>query len=469
MERLPTMADRSNWTEKEIKATDIFIEKMRIKYGDRFTYDKTKYIHSRTEVIITCLKHGDFTRQPVNLLKNYTCPACGKENFKKATTLTTEQYIERARKKHGDLYIYDVSIYTGAFDPINIRCKIHGIFTQRASHHLDGRGCQKCGGNAVPTQEEVIARFRAYHGDSYKYYKVDYKNDYTRVIVTCELHGDFLVTPGAHYKGGYCYECKVMILTDQFITEAHKIHRDQWDYSFVRYENCKKHIYIRCPKHGIFRQTPSAHISGQGCYNCGQGIKSNEEFITQSRTCHEIVYGYTKVQYKNNREKVIITCIDGGHGDFLQSPASHLRGAGCPYCLNKTEGILKKWLEDKYIIVPQATFDWCKNIFHLPFDFCIEKYKLLIELDGRQHFEQVLNWDSPEEVAERDRYKEKCALENGYSIIRMLQEDVYYNREDWKSKLEQNIKQYTKPTILLFSPKYDELDIEHNFEKLIIK
>jgi hypothetical protein len=44
----------------------------------------------------------------------------------------------------------------------------------------------------------------------------------------------------------------------------------------------------------------------------------------------------------------------------------------------------------------QKTFDWCKNINHLPFDFYIPQFNLLIELDGPQHFRQVQNWDTPE-------------------------------------------------------------------------
>jgi len=31
-------------------------------------------------------------------------------------------------------------------------------------------------------------------------------------------------------------------------------------------------------------------------------------------------------------------------------------------------------------------------------------------LDGRQHFEQVLNWGTPEENRKRDFHKQKCVL-----------------------------------------------------------
>lgn len=60
-----------------------------------------------------------------------------------------------------------------------------------------------------------------------------------------------------------------------------------------------------------------------------------------------------------------------------------------------------------------------KNKKYLPYDFVI--HKIIIELDGLQHFQQVGNWKSPTENLIRDKYKEDCANNNGYSIIRILQ------------------------------------------------
>ena len=45
-----------------------------------------------------------------------------------------------------------------------------------------------------------------------------------------------------------------------------------------------------------------------------------------------IKYGYSKVKYKNNNTKVIITC--NIHGDFEQTPDNHFNGAGCSKCAN---------------------------------------------------------------------------------------------------------------------------------------
>jgi very-short-patch-repair endonuclease len=117
------------------------------------------------------------------------------------------------------------------------------------------------------------------------------------------------------------------------------------------------------------------------------------------------------------------------------------RGVWCSFCVNKTELILFD------ILVPihptlkrQFKVDWCKKIKRLPFDFVIEDLKIIIELDGKQHFKQTSNWVSPEETKTNDLYKMKCANENGFSVIRLLQDDVYKNRYDWLGELNANIE-----------------------------
>ena len=111
-------------------------------------------------------------------------------------------------------------------------------------------------------------------------------------------------------------------------------------------------------------------------------------------------------------------------------------GNWCPFCKNKTEGKLYSKLLPIYpTIITQFKQEWCKKIHHLPFDFCIPEYKIIIELDGPQHFRQVSNWSSPEEQFENDKYKEKYANDNDYSIIRILQEDVLNDRYDWLTEL----------------------------------
>ena len=94
----------------------------------------------------------------------------------------------------------------------------------------------------------------------------------------------------------------------------------------------------------------------------------------------------------------------------------------------------------------QCKFEWCKDKDFLKFDFLIEELKIIIELDGHQHFIQVMNWSSPEDNLNRDIYKMKTANKNGYTIIRILQKDVYANKDSWDKKLLDAIKNNNKIT-----------------------
>jgi hypothetical protein len=62
-----------------------------------------------------------------------------------------------------------------------------------------------------------------------------------------------------------------------------------------------------------------------------------------------------------------------------------------------------------------------------------------VEQDGPQHFKQIGNWQTPELTKINDIYKMKCANENRYSMIRLLQKDIWHNRYDWLHELLENI------------------------------
>lgn len=118
-------------------------------------------------------------------------------------------------------------------------------------------------------------------------------------------------------------------------------------------------------------------------------------------------------------------------------------GRWCPNCKNKTETKLLKWLKEKFDVIPQATFEWaiCESTKHnYIYDFFLPQLNLIIELDGDQHFRQVSNWNPPESTQERDIDKMLLALQNDVHVIRIYQEDVYYDKELWETQLSNLIK-----------------------------
>jgi len=118
-------------------------------------------------------------------------------------------------------------------------------------------------------------------------------------------------------------------------------------------------------------------------------------------------------------------------------------GCGCPFCKNKTEAKVLDFLKKHYPdVFTQLKLESCKNITYLPYDFCIPSVKVIIELDGRQHFKHIkLFKNNVQNSIERDIYKMQKAESEGYRVIRIFQEDVYDNNEKW---LEENLLSHIK-------------------------
>jgi len=121
------------------------------------------------------------------------------------------------------------------------------------------------------TTDQFIEKARSIHGDRYDYSKVDYVNAHKAVVITCPEHGDFNKTPDAHLrKKQGCARCSGFnkLNTDTFIAKAKLIHGDKYDYSKVCFIKLQKEVTIICSVHGDFQQIPYNHLSGSGCSKC---------------------------------------------------------------------------------------------------------------------------------------------------------------------------------------------------------
>ena len=251
------------------KTKEEFIAKAKLVHGDKYDYSKVEYVGALTKVCIICPKHGEFCQEANSHLRGQGCPKCKYEK----QTCTTDEFIAKAKKIHGDKYDYSKVEYVGALTKVCIICPKHGEFCQEANSHLRGQGCPKCKyEKQTCTTDEFIAKAKKIHGDKYDYSKVEYVNRKTKVCIICPKHGEFWQTPSAHLRGQGCPKCKSKkqtCTTDEFIAKAKKIHGDKYDYSKVEYVNRKTKVCIICPKHGEFWQTPNHHLSGCGCPKCG--------------------------------------------------------------------------------------------------------------------------------------------------------------------------------------------------------
>lgn len=180
-------------------------------------------------------------------------------------------FIKRAVEIHGNTYGYHKVDYHSGHKPVTLVCSHHGDFYKTPVAHLTPGGCSLCSGKAPLTTDTFISASIKVHGEKYNYEKVNYINKNTKVIITCNKHGDFLQTPDAHKRGNGCPLCKIercTYTTDDFIAKAREVHGDKYDYSTVVYTHSKDTVSIGCPLHGTFSQPAVNHLRGYGCSKC---------------------------------------------------------------------------------------------------------------------------------------------------------------------------------------------------------
>lgn len=426
----------------------IFIERAKAIHGDKYDYSKVNYVDSKTKVCIICQEHGEFWQFTHNHLKGCGCPKCSNN-----ARYTTEEYIRMLQAKHPNSpYSFDEVIYDNNHSPILLRCKEHGLFsTLPSSLNKKLTECPLCQKKRISEQmtdttESFLEKSYNIHQDKYDTSKVHYVNAKTKVCFICHQkdkygneHGEFWQLPSTNLKGCGCPKCSNEHLWDKrkdkqstasFIEKANISHNGKYSYNNSVYNGTKTKLCITCPEHGDFWMLPYAHLNGQGCPKCGRitlasyFVKDLNEIIKEANIVHNNKYDYSKAIYKNYNTKMCIICTK--HGDFWQSPNSHLHGHGCPLCaIGKNSSIG----EDKLVnftksLINDEVITNSRNI--IPpneLDIYIPKLKVAIEYNG-------LYWHSINFVDEDYHLNkaEKCN-QKGIRLIQIF-EDEFETKED---------------------------------------
>lgn len=411
------------------KTTEEFIKEAREAHGDKYDYSKTEYNGSHNKVCIICPKHGEFWQMAKDHLRGQGCSKCGAdEMWKKRGRVTTEDFIEKAMKVHGDKYDYSKVNYKKSNIKVCIICPEHGEFMITPNNHLNGHGCPKCKGWGKTT-EDLIKEFKSVHGDAYDYSKVEYKTMKTKVCIICPKHGEFWQLPYVHLKGQGCDKCgdekisqKLSLTKEEFIEKAKAVHGDKYDYSKVEYKNNQSKVCIICPEHGEFWQIPNNHIRGEMCPKCASHRSyayTLDEFIEKAREVHGDKYDYSKAEYVNGDTPIKIICPI--HGEFAQKPSLHLQGCGCKKCHdNRMEREWRLTLEKHNIEYIQ---EYSNGFGMMKLDFFLPEYNVAIECQGMQHFEPVRFGGDNDIVeafkscVERDQKKKMLCEEKGIKLF----------------------------------------------------
>ena len=349
------------------KNTSEFIKEAKEIHEDRYDYSKVAYRRNNDKVKIICLKHGEFEQAPLKHINGKQgCPQCGNESTHDKQRMTIVEFIEEAKKVHGGKYDYSLTKYINYKNDVDIICPTHGKFNQSPSNHLHGKGCKYCGGTT----------------------KLD---------------------------------------TNLFIFNAKKIHGDKYNYSNVKFIDSRTPIKIICPEHGAFEQLPNNHTSKkQGCYECLGKVFDNRTFIKKANEIHYNKYDYSKIVYVNSITPITIICSE--HGEFEQSPNSHLNGSTCPMCSIKdtTENKLKDFITSLSVDITGNT----RKIIHpLELDIYIPNHNIAIEYNG-------LYWHSEEHKDKNYHINKTLECEKqSIKLIHIFEDEWIHKEEIVKSRL----------------------------------
>jgi hypothetical protein len=136
-----------------------FMEEARVIHGDKYDYSIIQdIINKDRKVQIICPEHGVFWQSPHHHVKlQHGCPVCGIAKSSVSGTLTTEDFITRAKEIHGDKYNYSRTVYTRSKKKVQIICPKHGIFEQLPVCHIDqAQGCPRCTHRTSRWENEII-------------------------------------------------------------------------------------------------------------------------------------------------------------------------------------------------------------------------------------------------------------------------------------------------------------------------
>lgn len=287
------------------------------------------------------------------------------------------------------------------------------------------------------TIDEFIEKARKIHGDKYDYSKVvaDCFSSKNKIPIICNNHNyEFFQQAGSHLRGCGCPICgnekRQMIRTSlkDFLLKSFEIHGNNFSYSKVDYKGSSNKVTTICNKCGTeFQQSPSKHLSGRGCPNCKlinlskKFRMSIETFKEKGNEIHNFRYNYDKVKFNNLHDKISIICPE--HGEFLQEAQSHLLGCRCPICAKSShlEDYVRNILNENSIMAEeQKSWDWLVYNSKQYVDFYLPDYNIIIECQGIQHFKSVDFFggeDNLKETKLRDQNKLDLCTQHGIKIL----------------------------------------------------
>ena len=437
-----------------------------------------------------------------SLCKQANCDICSNASLKYILQVKKIEnlYVESNPPSH-HLLPYSRTV-------INMKCvKCPHIYPTIPSNITSGNGCPYC--NKGKLCENVINCLHCLprcliSSEKAKYYVKENQPCIKTVTIQCNTplkftcptcYHEITMSPDNIFKGRWCNYCTGMELCSinsvcdfcfkkSFASHPHSLHLS----NPKEIENPRQYT-LHSGQYTDFTCSECNHsfnmriadvANGQWCPYCSWPTKKLCNQLPQCFHCYKRSIAshplISHVDHENNINKKIpeFICMFSNTDliwlkcskkhSFSITPAHLCGGRWCPKCYLKTEAKMYSWLcEILSDVIRQFKPAWCKNLdsgAQLSFDFCIESKKVIIEVDGNQHFVDVPGWKSlSNNVRQRDKLKMEYAINNGYHIIRILQEDIWNDKYEWKSELLTLLSNLPETPTRIFICKQDEYNI----------
>ena len=201
--------------------------------------------------------------------------------------------------------------------------------------------------------------------------------------------------------------------------------------------SCKEKMRFICHKHiekgEQINSVDNIVHSHHACKYCGYSVLSGLKRLPDSQLqemCKERGVIYIGRKQYDKQTHIIYKCPKHIREETQEMSLDHFRASNvpCHFCqISSGELRVKKFLDENRIdYVFQHMFSDCKHIRVLEFDFYLPKMSIVIEYDGKQHF-QPMNYAKIKEENERlfelcqkrDEIKNIYCNENGITLIRI--------------------------------------------------
>lgn len=315
--------------------------------------------------------------------------------------------------------------YVNLNTPVKVRCKNGHEFEYRPQRmNRPGNWCLACDGK---TPEQIEQQFIKAVAEKKGKILGKFINKSKKVKVECHCGNIWDANAGDVIRGHWCLWCadKSPEKAKERFMEAVKKRNGKIHGEFI---STKTYITVECEKGHVWETKPNYVSTGNWCIICSGNSKEEAE----KRLIEKVEQrdGEILSPYVNGRTKMKFKCRNGHEFDLAPMAILSVLDNWCRFC-RESKG---ENYTNQHLINLELSFKREHPVkigkYEKYFDFLVfleNGEKLLIEFDGKQHFESIPYYDKDRPLSYRrllDEQKTQWAVDNNHHLLRISYRDI---------------------------------------------